>query len=1141
MNNIRNIFYSKNNDMILDIKYISLINSLSSSIKELFNHFSKIISDINTCIQEQNNYIISSQYLINEINNKKDFKQIYQNLIRNIEGINNTNNLIHKSFINFDDNASLFFQKAKIIFKRMKDLQNSNKKIISERNNKYQNKLNSLPTKRNNSMISFELNNYEPENFINKNNNIQYNSNRKSNNINLNINKKKLNIFEKKPRNKKYEINTNDIIYLSKKIITGKNNKKYINHSQDEIITNVSGNNLIKKNILYNTSPKKKSSWSKDKKIHIIKYNDSSSRYDDNTISQIYNKSNKISAKKKRYNSIKLNTFSEYDINTNFIEFLNNIIEYFYLLKISQHNIFIESTKINPEKDINLKLNQSLIKLNYSIFMLEDFFKNNNELKRKLNYIINQKENIEQKLKNLIFNIKNNQNDNNINIFDNNKDNLKNLNKSDYIKSINKLRNDNQSLANINQKIIAENKLLLSQLSLYQKAKIKDFNNNDNLGANTDKNDMINKILKENREYSLQLNKLKKRNSELLSLIKAMKNNKDSKTNSSYFLNNSQISNIINYNTDINNNSYLTKERPDIKNMKNLVEENKIIKNKLNEKEEKYNNIIKINEDLKNKSKNYLSIINEKESIIKNLNLNINKLKNEINNKENNLNEITTHCKEEIENLKKNKENEESKLKLLIDEKNNEIKLLNAEILITKEKIINFNDKTQQLNELQNSNKNLEKEKTDLLEKTEQQTKEINQLESIINVLNEKIKLLGKNENTEIINNINNKEQIKDNNQLKSNKNSDNFVNDNNEINKKRLSTPSFKSPVEDIDQINELKKINEQLLNKIDNYESILKNKGIEIANDINTNKISNSNLIKKSIIDLGNNYISTISSMKINKLYSSSDYKILSDVSYLQLKWYLLKKKNEEDEEENEYSYDNLIWVPLINIIDLSSFEYNEIDNNSELFKLIKKLEEKEKIISKLSYNLEKIEKESELISSNNININNIPEDHISPKKNILKDSKKIIKHSHIKTQEASTSSEKHNNLKFNKTEKEYSNLLNNAKLDIDLNENNNPINNIPIINIGKYNNYIDKNNNNNKKININENYTNSNDEIDYYKKKCDELQMLVNVLKEGIKNILMKLSIPKKAKDEIKQILKLFEFSNDETLFLLGEKKK
>ena len=279
----------------------------------------------------------------------------------------------------------------------------------------------------------------------------------------------------------------------------------------------------------------------------------------------------------------------------------------------------------------------------------------------------------------------------------------------------------------------------------------------------------------------------------------------------------------------------------------------------------------------------------------------------------------------------------------------------------------------------------------------------------------------------------------------------------------------------------------------------------------------------------------------MKINKLYSSSDYKILSDVSYLQLKWYLLKKKNEEDEEENEYSYDNLIWVPLINIIDLSSFEYNEIDNNSELFKLIKKLEEKEKIISKLSYNLEKIEKESELISSNNININNIPEDHISPKKNILKDSKKIIKHSHIKTQEASTSSEKHNNLKFNKTEKEYSNLLNNAKLDIDLNENNNPINNIPIINIGKYNNYIDKNNNNNKKININENYTNSNEEIDYYKKKCDELQMLVNVLKEGIKNILMKLSIPKKAKDEIKQILKLFEFSNDETLFLLGEKKK
>ena len=49
-----------------------------------------------------------------------------------------------------------------------------------------------------------------------------------------------------------------------------------------------------------------------------------------------------------------------------------------------------------------------------------------------------------------------------------------------------------------------------------------------------------------------------------------------------------------------------------------------------------------------------------------------------------------------------------------------------------------------------------------------------------------------------------------------------------------------------------------------------------------------------------------------------------------------------------------------------------------------------------------------------------------------------------------------------------------------------------------------------------------------------------MLLNVLKEGIKDILMKLVIPKKEKGEVKQILKLFEFSKEEQLIILGDKK-
>ena len=112
----------------------------------------------------------------------------------------------------------------------------------------------------------------------------------------------------------------------------------------------------------------------------------------------------------------------------------------------------------------------------------------------------------------------------------------------------------------------------------------------------------------------------------------------------------------------------------------------------------------------------------------------------------------------------------------------------------------------------------------------------------------------------------------------------------------------------------------------------------------------------------------------------------------------------------------------------------------------------------------------------------------------------------------------------INFKKIQKENFELLKYKKLYLQSNDNN-PINKINI------------ENNDEKKKSEN---SNTNDEIDYYKKKCEELQMLLNVLKEGIKDILMKLVIPKKEKGEVKQILKLFEFSKEEQLIILGDKK-
>ena len=1069
----------KNKKIQLESKYISLINSLSYSIKELYLNFTKIIKALKANVLEQNNYIFVSKCLINELNDKSFIHEKYQNFFKNIEGLNITNKYIINNISNFEESSTKFFQKSKLIFKRMKELENSKINIISQRNHYLQNNLNSL-IKRNNNLFSSDENLLEQGTFTSKTNNIKSNSSRKKICINLNKNREMINIYSKKPKLKKYEINTGDIIYLTKKILTGKNKKRYLNHSQDEIITETN-HKLKKKNFFIDTTPHKSSSWSKDRIISNSNLNSLKKvRKNESMISnKYYIINNNIHNKNKPFKTFKSDSFLDKNncIN-NYIEFIENIIEYFYLLRVSQNNIISESNKINLEEKVDLLLKQSLIKLNYSIFIISDFFNEKMNLKRKLNFILNQNENFEQKLKNIIS--RKDINKNKIIVFRNlnnedkikgNRDKLINAKELDYIQLINKLRNDNNNLAIINQKIISENKLLLNQLSLFQNIETNNFEIFDDSNNNNkiEQSDKIQKLIKENKEYKQIINSMKKDKEKLCQMIKKINNN-DNKQNSSYFLNNSQISNIINYNTDVNNNSCLNKKNNESENLKNLMEENKILKIKLNEKAEN-NEIKKLTKDIENlryKSNLYVDSINEKDSIIKQLNSDLDNLKNELEESRNNYENL----KKEQEKNKSNKEKELKQLELLVEQKNNEIKKLKDE---ENNKTIYLKEKINLINELDNSNKKLEKEKNELNKKFELQTQEIKQLDSIINVLNEKIKILGKNENNEIIN-------------------SDNY--NNNESHSKRMSTPSFKSPDEDVDEINNLKNENKILLNKISKYEESIFNNNNPIINIENINDIN-----KKDVLQT-----------KIKKLFNSDEFIILKDISFKNLKWYLLKKKNIDEENSDIESYENLIWAPSINIIDLEKFEYEESTNNSEIMNLIKKLEEKEKINSRLSYKLSKLEKES-------VNINKV---HNSTSNDINEEK--------IKTEENFIPIEKYNNILqklntsesiFEKIQKENIELMKYKKLYLELNDNN-PINKINVKNSEE-----DKNN------------SNSNDEIDFYKKKSEELQMLLSVLKEGIKNILMKLVIPKKEKGEIKQILKLFEFTKDETSFILGDK--
>ena len=232
--------------------------------------------------------------------------------------------------------------------------------------------------------------------------------------------------------------------------------------------------------------------------------------------------------------------------------------------------------------------------------------------------------------------------------------------------------------------------------------------------------------------------------------------------------------------------------------------------------------------------------------------------------------------------------------------------------------------------------------------------------------------------------------------------------------------------------------------------------------------------------------------------------------------------------------------------------------------MLNLIKKLEQKENIISKLNYKIEKYEKQLELINTynnieqnlknkNNNNINGtlkktISEDSIVNDNGYLLSIRKDSARSHNKTksEENSIPLEKFNSLleKLNQTEERFAKLQKDnielkkyEKLYLNQN-NNNPINMVSNGNIQE--NKKDEIINNNI-LNTNDlNQSNKTEESDYYKNKYNELEMKLKILKEACKNILIRLTIPKKDREEIKQILKIFEFTDEETAIIIGEKK-
>ena len=641
-----------------------------------------------------------------------------------------------------------------------------------------------------------------------------------------------------------------------------------------------------------------------------------------------------------------------------------------------------------------------------------------------------------------------------------------------------------------------------------------------------------------------------------------------------------------------------------IKNMKILTEKINDLNNKIKEKDEhikyikKYINNPINNKDKENKiselSKNYLELNKENSNLknelirLKDIDKENQKLKNDIK-VTNDLFKKEIKQKEEIiiklnksiklnEEGNKNISNENLSLKEKNDEFKNSLIEKNKKIQEMNSQIANYKN---QINDMNIKLKNINDESRLVME--------ITSLKKINANLNKQLNEIKKKSNTNSDININlNQEKDSDINIIKENYQK---ISEENKIIKKEKES-LLKENNKKEEEIHKLKEIIDELNKKISSYSlsnsepsSSSNSFGIEVINydskNINNFNIEdfrkqNDKLIelkeafnkykndKKIEISIYKNEFGDLKKeneelkVKLNenniKIYSSEEYNILCDKNYKNLQWFLLIQKT------NEFSntYENLIWVPrkkILNIEKFNDFESENDTRNKLLLDNYSKLEQKEEIISKLKYKIDCYEKiinnNSKDQQNNNIDINNIEIEKMNNILNQLNNAEeklKILQKENIQLKEELSKINK--SIKKSKSKKTSDSYKlgydKNYEIVIDNNDNNN---------IKE----VEKEENNEEDENYEEEEEEEDDDesesiindlrnelektkidLDTAVNEYKNLENKFNELKENFSNLLIKMKIPKKHKDETAKILKLLEFTDHEIIFIIDKKK-
>ena len=1228
--NLRNTIDLAN--VVYDEEFVSLINSLSKTIKIYYTLTLNIIRDLyNNSLVIDNNSIYS-KCLINEIN--YNTKEKIRQLEEKIETISNTKKIFEKNILLVHSNLNKFFNDSKEIFQNLKNIRNSkiNFAIDSKKYEKHG---------INNSMINFRSPFEKDEQFTDSNENEKYYKNIRNS---LNSEKPLSDIHYK--RNELFHMKGNSTE------INKKNRLKsiYFNHDLTNNIFNYRSKNPSGiKNKLFNNITTKKLSYDKN-----INYRQKKKNINIGNLNNIFEFTPEISKSKSSYNNFYINQNSNINLNSNNINNINNnnlelsykVIEFLSLLsniskcksknnpnfdKMIQNfentkkNLFelsknyIEQSNAHENKIYNNNLynnfkNERLANNNMSRKEMKLLLMNNNienitkgieyqELIDKIKYLSNNINKLQKQNKQLLL-INNNtkkelMNNNLILSKKTNQLNLIQKEKSQYISQINVLKKDNEALMELiqeknNKELNNEEKSNLDNLN-YIKQKEKIIND-----LNKKINGFENKISEKDKETNILNNKIKELNDSLKLYIKKIKEKEN-------VISRLQIENknIINNNNmikqqDIKNSNKFTdlifEKSEEIVLISNIKSNNYLLnieqvisfsfslknikkdKTNLNKEEiEKFKNkISELNSIIETKENEIKKYKNEN-SILKSFTMNKKKHEKEENDEDEDSKQL---LEQEVKKLKKEKQN-------ITDEKNN--LEINFKKLISDNKNITLelDTKNIEIKKLENNVKELEDQIKEIQMKNiqkiyDEQNYIDNKKEKENESRNKKITNLLQADsdiNIEIINQL--KEEIKEKeNEIeylkielqefksKAEENEDDNYDSmkNSETNEK--NSPALEEKIKFLTERNEYyqKLYNEDKI-KLQNLENI----NISLKNEIE--ELKNSKNIEKN---KENNPINLVEKNE-NKIFSLKEYDILCNKNYGNLIWYLLANKSDPSIKEKEnYDYNNLFWVPKINISDIDN--YNEIEKENE----IKNDDKLEKPSTKIHKNEISKNKEKEINFFNNFSFNNNSEELNKNKQNSNNNSNSIKPGSAFSLGNINIINEENNNNDYNKLFEKYKLLLeklskieessmklkkknieligkikklnkNHDNLKASFSEesnksNPNDLGKLSIVdsNFEGEGDIINKLNSKNEREqeyfeSINLELEATKNQLKVVKEVFKEMEKKFETVKKICENFFSRITLKKKEKEEIKVLLKVMEFKDEQIALIIKKKKK